>query len=97
MDEAKRVEVFLELIDQNEKTIIFCATQVHARAVRDLINQRKVSNDPNYCTRVTAADGKIGDMHLSHFWLCSRCQDQRAPAEQTTQLDGPEYPSYSER
>jgi len=65
--EAKRVEIFLDLIDQREKTIVFCATQLHALAVRDLVNQRKDSHDPNYCARVTADEGKIGDMHLRHF------------------------------
>ena len=65
--EAKRVEIFMEIIDQREKTIVFCATQNHALAVRDLINQHKTSTDPNYCARVTANDGKIGDMHLRHF------------------------------
>jgi len=29
------------ILIQNEKTIIFCATQDHALAVRDLINQMK--------------------------------------------------------
>jgi type I restriction enzyme R subunit len=33
-------------INQNEKTLVFCATQDHALAVRDLINQMKTSNDP---------------------------------------------------
>jgi type I restriction enzyme R subunit len=57
----------MDLIDQNEKTIVFCATQDHALAVRDLINQMKKSNDPGYCERVTAADGALGDTHLEHF------------------------------
>jgi hypothetical protein len=33
----------------NDKTIIFCATQVHAAAVRDLVNQYKGFKDANYC------------------------------------------------
>ncbi len=33
---------------------MFCATQDHALAIRDLINQLKSSPDPNYCQRVTA-------------------------------------------
>jgi type I restriction enzyme R subunit len=41
--EAKRVEIFMEQIDQDEKTLVFCATQEHALAVRDLINQMKTS------------------------------------------------------
>ena len=37
--EAHRVKLFMEQIDQREKTLVFCATQDHALAVRDLINQ----------------------------------------------------------
>ena len=36
-------------------------------AVRDLINQMKTSKDPNYCQRVTADDGALGDQHLRDF------------------------------
>ena len=32
--EAKRVQIFLSEINQNEKAIVFCATQDHALAVR---------------------------------------------------------------
>src|SRR3990172_1209192 len=45
--EAHRVRVFMDEIDQNEKTLVFCATQDHALAVRDLVNQMKSSKDPN--------------------------------------------------
>ena len=65
--EAYRVKVFMEMINQKEKTLVFCATQDHARVVRDLINQIKTSNDPNYCQRVTAEDGSLGDQHLRDF------------------------------
>ena len=65
--EAYRVKVFMEMIDQREKTLVFCATQDHALAVRDLINQMKTSKDPNYCQRVTAKDGSLGDQHLRDF------------------------------
>jgi type I restriction enzyme R subunit len=65
--EKKRVEIFMSQIDQNEKTLVFCATQEHALAVRDLINQLKKSSDPNYCQRVTANDGALGDEHLRNF------------------------------
>ena len=65
--EKYRVELFMDMIDQREKTIVFCATQEHALAVRDLINQIKTSKDPNYCARVTANDGSIGEQHLRHF------------------------------
>ena len=65
--EAKRVRVVLDEINQNEKTIIFCATQDHALAVRDLVNQMKESKDPSYCVRVTANDGARGDQYLEEF------------------------------
>ena len=54
-------------IDQREKTLVFCATQDHALAIRDLINQIKTSNDPDYCQRVTANDGALGDQWLRDF------------------------------
>ena len=65
--EAKRVQLFMDMIDQREKTLVFCATQDHALAVRDLVNQMKASKDPNYCQRVTANDGALGDQHLRDF------------------------------
>ena len=65
--EKKRVAIFMEQINQAEKTLVFCATQDHALAVRDLINQMKTSKDPNYCQRVTANDGELGEQHLRDF------------------------------
>ena len=65
--EAKRVQIFLSEINQNEKTIVFCATQDHALAVRDLVNQHKQSREPNYCVRVTANDGALGEQYLREF------------------------------
>jgi type I restriction enzyme R subunit len=65
--EKKRVEIFMGQINQNEKTLVFCATQDHARIVRDMINQMKTSKDPNYCQRVTADDGALGEQHLRDF------------------------------
>jgi len=65
--EKKRVEIVLNEINQKEKTIIFCATQDHALAIRDLVNQLKDSSDPNYCQRVTANEGALGEQHLRDF------------------------------
>jgi type I restriction enzyme, R subunit len=65
--EAYRVKLFMQMIDQREKTLVFCATQAHALAVRDLINQMKSQRDPNYCVRVTANDGAIGEQFLRDF------------------------------
>lgn len=65
--EQYRVKLFMELINQREKTLVFCATQDHALEVRDYINQIKTSADPDYCVRVTAADGARGDEYLRAF------------------------------
>jgi type I restriction enzyme R subunit len=65
--EKKRVEIFMGQIDQREKTLVFCASQAHALLVRDLINQLKTSPDPNYCQRVTANDGALGEQWLREF------------------------------
>jgi type I restriction enzyme R subunit len=65
--EQQRVDIFLRQIDQRQKTLVFCATQDHALAIRDLINQLKTSSDPNYCQRVTANDGELGNTWLRAF------------------------------
>ena len=65
--EQERVKIFMAQINQNEKTLVFCANQAHALAVRDLINQTKTSTDPNYCQRVTANDGDLGEQYLRDF------------------------------
>jgi type I restriction enzyme R subunit len=74
--ERFRVQTFMDEANENEKTIIFCATQVHAAMVRNMVNQLKkkpvlsgveVSKNPDYCVRVTANDGKIGETFLEQF------------------------------
>jgi type I restriction enzyme R subunit len=65
--EAHRVKLFMDEINQNEKTLVFCATQLHALAVRDLVNQMKTSKDPNYCQRVTSDDSGLGEQYLRAF------------------------------
>ena len=65
--EEYRVKLFLDMINQKQKTLVFCATQLHAAAVRDLINQHSESDNPNYCHRVTADDGALGERHLRDF------------------------------
>jgi type I restriction enzyme R subunit len=65
--EAKRVKIYLDEANQKEKAIVFCANQPHAALIRDLINQFKKSKDPNYCVRVTANDGEIGEQFLRQF------------------------------
>ena len=65
--ERKRIDIFMKEIDQSQKAIVFCATQEHALAVRDLINQMKKSSHPDYCHRVTADDGALGEQWLREF------------------------------
>jgi len=65
--EKYRVKIFMDMINQNQKTLVFCSTQIHAAAIRDLINQYADSKNPNYCHRVTADDGKLGEQHLRDF------------------------------
>jgi len=65
--EIIRVKQFLEDIDLNEKSLVFCRGQEHALQIRDLINQLSPSKSPNYCHRVTAYDLGIGEQHLRDF------------------------------
>ncbi|CAK8722164.1 type I site-specific deoxyribonuclease [Candidatus Electrothrix gigas] len=65
--ERYRVGLFMEMVDPQEKTLVFCATQAHALLVRDLINQQSSSSNPNYCVRVTADEGARGESWLSTF------------------------------
>jgi type I restriction enzyme, R subunit len=65
--ERKRVQEMLANINQNEKTLVFCANQAHAAMVRDIINQEVKIKKTDYCVRVTANDGAIGDTYLKQF------------------------------
>ena len=74
--ETKRVKVFLDDANQNEKAIIFCATQEHAALIRDLVNQYRASTGSArgllseaeaYCVCVTANDGEEGERQLREF------------------------------
>jgi len=65
--ERYRIKLFMDSINQNHKTLVFCATQVHAAYVRDVINQLKTSKSVDYCHRVTADDGAMGEKSLRDF------------------------------
>lgn len=65
--EKKRVQLMLDSINPKEKTLVFCASIAHAGMVRDLINQCSVNPPADYCVRITAKDGSIGDTHLRQF------------------------------
>ena len=64
-DEA-RVREFLKYIKEDEKTLVFCATQDHAAKIRDMINAQHHGN-PKYAVRVTANDGEQGNQYLKEF------------------------------
>ena len=65
--EQERVDQLLGFMKRNDKTIVFCANQEHAALIRDLINQASPRMEGDYCVRVTANDGSIGDMQLRRF------------------------------
>ena len=65
--ERKRVQDMLAAINPKEKTLVFCANQAHAGMVRDLINQEAEDPSVDYCVRVTANDGAMGDTYLKQF------------------------------
>jgi type I restriction enzyme R subunit len=67
---AKHLSDFLKSTDRFAKTIVFCANQEHALAMRQaLINENSdlVKTYPNYVCRVTSDEGDIGRAHLSRF------------------------------
>lgn len=78
-DEHRVVEL-LSQINPDEKTIVFCATQLHAHIIRDMINQHKRNPAPNYCQRVTADDGSDGEETLKLF----QDNDRKLPTILTT-------------
>jgi len=65
--EKHRVQLLMQQMIQSQKTLVFCATQRHAAMVRDLINELSDTMNANYCHRVTADDGDIGEQHLRDF------------------------------
>ena len=69
--EEKRVQYWMDLINPQDKTLVFCATQEHAGLVRDLINQYAVkkgwTTNTSYCVRVTYNDGSAGEVDLKTF------------------------------
>ena len=64
--EAYRVKLFMDMINQDHKTLVFCRTQNHALLIRDLINQYSDSLSVDYCHRVTASERK-GEEYLRDF------------------------------
>ena len=62
-----RVKELLSQINPDDKTIVFCATQLHAAIICQMINQFKTNPSPFYCKRVTSDDGKEGEEMLKLF------------------------------
>lgn len=82
--EERMAQILLEQINPNQKTIVFCNDEKHAAMMRDAINKHKPSgtlgDHRNYCVRVTATEGKIGDEHLEDF----RDNEKQIPTILTT-------------
>jgi type I restriction enzyme R subunit len=82
--EEKMVQIMLEQINPNQKTIIFCNDEKHAAMVRDAVNKYKpegtLGDHVNYCVRITSSEGEIGDQHLREF----RDNERQIPTVVTT-------------
>lgn len=69
--EERMVQILLEQISPDQKTIIFCNDEKHAAMVRDAVNKYKpagtLGDNRNYCVRITASEGEIGDQYLREF------------------------------
>lgn len=82
--EERMAQIMLEQINPNQKTIVFCNDEKHAAMLRDYINKYKptgtLGDHRNYCVRVTATEGKIGDEYLEDF----RDNEKQIPTIVTT-------------
>lgn len=69
--EERMVQIMLEQINPNQKTIVFCNDEKHAAMVRDAVNKYKpegtLGDHRNYCVRITASEGELGDQNLREF------------------------------
>lgn len=82
--EEEMARIMLEQINPAEKTIVFCNDEKHAAMIRDAINKYKPSgtlgDNANYCVRITASEGEIGDQRLREF----RDNERQIPTIVTT-------------
>lgn len=82
--EEKMVQIMLEQINPNQKTIIFCNDEKHAAMIRDAVNKYKpegtLGDNANYCVRITASEKEVGDQHLREF----RDNERQIPTIVTT-------------
>lgn len=72
IDERDRhfVDVLMERMPLDQKAIVFCVTQSHARRIARIIKEKAVAKgitDPNYCEVVTADSGSTGEGYLKAF------------------------------
>jgi type I restriction enzyme R subunit len=69
--EKRMTEIMLGQINPNQKTIVFCNDEKHAAMIRDYVNELKpagtLGSHHNYCVRITATEGVVGDGYLSEF------------------------------
>ena len=65
--ELYRVKQFLKFINPNHKSLVFCKTQKHALLIRDSINKNDHNKSADYCQRVTADEGSLGEQYLKDF------------------------------
>lgn len=82
--EEEMARIMLEQINPAEKTIVFCNDEKHAAMIRDAINNHKPSgtlgDNANYCVRITASEGEVGDRYLREF----RDNERQIPTIVTT-------------
>src|SRR5665213_612460 len=82
--EARMVQIMLEQINPEQKTIIFCNDEKHAAMIRDAVNANKpkitLADNPDYCVRITASEKEIGNEFLRKF----RDNEKSIPAIVTT-------------
>ena len=82
--EERMVEIMLDHINPNQKTIVFCADEKHAAMIRDAVNKYKdpsgLGSHADYCVRITASEKEVGDQYLREF----RDNDKQIPTIVTT-------------
>lgn len=67
---ARHLAEFMRRTDRFAKTIVFCVDQAHADEMRRALNNLNadlVQKHPDYVSRVTSEEGRIGKGHLSRF------------------------------
>jgi type I restriction enzyme, R subunit len=67
---ARHLAGYMRRTDRFAKTIVFCVSQEHADEMRRALNNLNadlVKKHPDYVSRVTSEEGKIGKGHLSRF------------------------------